>query len=192
MAIIIGTRLHAATNPFLLGALFYSINMQDVLQTRAASPESLGALRGAEPERAGGRGSSPRGTPPGPSAATGELSKTRSRYKDHSPTLGRKSRAATSSPANCSSLFSFRLISPEEASEAAVKKKEEEEESSKSRTALLLYAETTFSLTVGVEVGESLEVQFLAHTLKNLWNECLRICHAVVKARGGYFEESKV
>ena len=50
--------------------------------------------------------------PPGPSSVSGELSNTRSRYKDHSPTLGRKRRAAMSSPATCSSLFSFRLISP--------------------------------------------------------------------------------
>ena len=50
--------------------------------------------------------------PPGPSTVPGELSNTRSRYKDHSPTLGKKSRAAMSSPATCSSLLSFRLMSP--------------------------------------------------------------------------------
>lgn len=52
------------------------------------------------------------GMPPGPSTESGELSKTLSLYKDHNPTFGRKRRAAMSSPANCSSLFSFRLISP--------------------------------------------------------------------------------
>lgn len=50
--------------------------------------------------------------PFGPSAALGELSNIRSRYKDQSPTLGRKIRAAMSNPATCSSLFSFRFMSP--------------------------------------------------------------------------------
>lgn len=44
---------------------------------------------------------------------SGELSNTRSRYKDHSPTLGRKRRATKASPTNCSSLFCFRLMAAE-------------------------------------------------------------------------------
>lgn len=71
------------------------------------------------------------GAPPGESAPPAavlpaEFSKSRSRYKDQSPTLGKKSSAATTSPETCSSLFSFRLISAEQG--AALEEQGEQQE----------------------------------------------------------------